>query len=257
MRTGLLVFCLTVLAIGCVYPRRGTSITPVRNARSAAVMDAPPNVWELTVVDAQVQPRRRGDLSWDDSGGLADVYVRIFRNDEQIWQSETIDDDLTPEWNVVLPRNFRLGPTDQLRVELWDEDGVGADVVGSYRNRGLPATALPGADARLLLEGGSYVTIRVNPPRAHRGLGVEEYVVKPDELEVVRVLPYSPAGRAGLEPGDRVVAVGDQRIADLSDAQAASALSMSITRHSALTVRRGEGPERTVDIDDGYIWLTM
>ncbi len=257
MRTGLLVFCLTLLTIGCVYPRRGTSITPVRNPRSAAVMDAPPNVWELTVVGAQVRPRRPGDLSWDDSGGLPDVFVRIYRNEEQIWESETVEDTLTPEWNVVLPRNFRAGATDYLRVEVWDADGVGADPVGIYRNQGLPPTALPGADARLLLEGGSYVTIRVNPPRAHRGLGVEEYVVKPDELEVVRVMAFSPAGRAGLEPGDRIIAVGDQRIADLSDAQAASALSMAVTRHSSLTVRRGEGPERVVDIDDGYVWLTM
>ncbi len=256
MRKGLLV-CVACLAVGCVYPRRGTSITSVRNPRSTAMMDAPPHVWQLTVVDAQIRPRRPGDLSWDDNGGLPDAFVRIYRNEEQVWESDTIDDSLTPRFDAALPRNFRAGEADQLRIEVWDSDTVGADPIGIYRSRGLPPTAVPGTDARILLEGGSYVSIRVEPPTAHRGLGIEEYEVRPDELEVLRVLPFSPAGRANLQAGDRIVAIGDQRVSALNDAQAASALSMAVTRHSALTIVRGSGTEQVVQPDDGYIWLTM
>lgn len=257
VREGLLVVSLVCLAVGCVYPRRGTSITPVRNARQGAAMNAPPDVWELTVVDAQVRPRRAGDLAWDDGEGPPDVYVRIYRNDELIWESPTVQDQLRPTFDATLPRNFRAAATDALRIEVWDRDGVGSDPIGIYRSRGLPPTAVPDADARLMLEGGSYVTIRIRAPRAHRGMGIEEYVVKPDELEVRRVLAYSPAGRADIQPGDRIVAIGDQRVSEMSDAQAASALSMAVTRHRSLTVVRGEGSERQVEIDDGYIWLTM
>jgi membrane-associated protease RseP (regulator of RpoE activity) len=252
-----LVLALSVLVVGCVYPRRSTSLSPVRNPRSAAMMDAPPDVYSLTLVDAQVRPRRPGDLHWDDDDGLPDTYVKIYRNDEELWQSETVDDDLTPGWGATLPRNLRVASTDRLRIEVWDDDGVGADPIGFFNSRGLPPNAVPDADARLLLEGGSYVTLRLGAPTAHRGLGLAEYEIQPDALEVLEVLPYSPAARAGLEPGDRIVAIGERRVDALNDAQAASAVSMAMTRDRQLTVVRGGAPERVVELDPGYVWLTM
>ncbi|MGE0784605.1 MAG: PDZ domain-containing protein [Sandaracinaceae bacterium] len=257
MRHAVLGLLASVLAIGCVYPHRSTSISAVANPRTAATMDAPPDVWQLTVVEAHVRPRRRGDLTWDDNGGEPDVYVRLIRNEEVVWESETIDDSLNPQWNVTLPRNFRTAVHDSLRIEVWDRDTVGSDPVGIYRGRGLPPTAVPGADARILLEGGSYLTIRISPPRAHRGVGIDEYELRPDVIEILSVAPYSPAGRAELQPGDLIVAIGDQRVSALSDAQAASALSMVLTRSHTLTIRRGSSPERTVELDQGYVWLTM
>lgn len=243
--------------VGCVYPRRGTSLTPVRSERASGTFNAPPHIWQLTVVGAHVRPRRQGDLHWDDGEGRPDVFVRIYRDGELVHETETIDDSLTPEWDETLPRNVRLPPDRPLRIEVWDRDTVGNDPVGIYDHRGLPETALPDADARLMLEGGSWLTIRVSAPRPHRGVGIEEYEVRPDALVVARVLPYSPAGRAGIEPGDRIVAVGDERVADLNDAQAASALSMAATRDRALTVADEDGDEREVELDRGYVWLTM
>lgn len=260
MRIGHLLLAAVVgIAGGCVYPHRGTSLTPVRQERldSGAAIHAPPNVWQLTVIEAHVRPRNRGDLDWDDGGGLPDVQVKIYRDEALVWESETLDDTLEPRWSAVLPRNFSAPPGASLRFEVWDRDTVGGDPIGIYRDRGLPDNALPGADARLLLEGGSYLTIRVDNPRPHRGVGIEEYEVRPDELVVVRVTPSSPASRAGLVPGDRIVAIGDQRVSALNDAQAASALSMSVTRHRPLTVIGPSGQERQVELDHGYVWLTM
>ena len=71
MRT-LLVLLALLVAGGCVYPRRGTSLTAIRSDRSAGSLSAPADVWKLTVVSAQVRPRRPGDLTWDDGGGLPD-----------------------------------------------------------------------------------------------------------------------------------------------------------------------------------------
>lgn len=251
------LFLLFTFAVGCVYPRRSTSLTSVHRDASGSMVHAPAHIWQLSVVEAHVLPRMRGDLDWDEGGGLPDVHVKIFRNEELLWSSETAENTLNPTWNATLPQNVLLSPDVPLRIELWDRDLVGADPVGSYRNRGLPDTALPGADSRILLEGGSYVTIRVENPVPHRGLGIDEYEVRPDSLSVIRVLPYSPAARANIEAGDRIVAVGDQRVSALSDAQAASALSMSITRHDQLTVVRGTGDERVIDLDRGFVWLTM
>lgn len=256
MRT-LLVLLALLVAGGCVYPRRGTSLTAIRSDRSAGSLSAPADVWKLTVVSAQVRPRRPGDLTWDDGGGLPDVFVRIYRNEELLFETETINDTLTPEFDASPAQNVRLPMGTPLRFEVWDADTVGADPIGIHRTNGLPQNAVPDADARIMLEGGSWLTIRISAPRAHRGLGIAEYEVRPDELVVVRVEPYSPAGRAGIEPGDRIVAIGDQRVSTLNEAQAASALSMSVTRQSQLTVMNAQGRERQVDVDQGYVWLTL
>lgn len=256
MRTWMGLALVIITASGCVYPRRSTALTTVHSERSGSTLHAPENLWKITFVEAHVRPRMRGDLDWDDGGGLPDVFVRFFRNEELIFQTETIDDTLEPQWNESPERNLVLARHDDLRFEVWDADTVGGDPVGIYRNQGLPNTAIPGADSRILLEGGSYLTIRITAPTPMRGVGIEEYEVRPDELVVLSVLPYSPASRAGLEPGDRIVAVGDERISTLNDAQAASALSMSITRGRSLTVMDAANRERRVELDHGFVWLT-
>lgn len=252
----LLVLCLAV-ASGCVYPRRSTSLSPVSAERSSGTIGAPAEIWTLTVVGANVRPRKSGGLAWDESGGLPDVYARIIRDGRLIFETETIDDSLTPEWNATLPRNVRIDARTPLRIEVWDRDLVGSDPVGIYDRRGLPQMAVEGADARIMLEGGSWLTIRRSAPRPHRGVGIGQYELRPDQLYVVEVLPHSPAARAGIEPGDAIVAIGERRVADMSDGEAATALSMAVSRNQPLTVRRGEGAEREVELDRGFVWLTM
>ncbi|MCZ7686619.1 MAG: PDZ domain-containing protein [Sandaracinaceae bacterium] len=187
----------------------------------------------------------------------ADAFARVYRGEELLFETPMIEDSREPSWNATLPRNARLPRDTPLRFEVWDRDTVGSDPVGQLRTNGLPVNAVPGADARLLLEGDSYLTIRVTPPRPHRGTGIAEYEVRPDALVVLRVLSYSPAQRAGLQPGDAVVAIGETRVSAMNAAQAASALSMASHRQSQLTVRNAAGRERTVQLDRDFVWLTM
>lgn len=251
-----LVATATAIATGCIYPRRGTSLTPVTHSDPATLL-APADVWQLTIVDAQIAPRKRGDLPWDDGGGAPDAFVRFYRGETLLFETPVVEDSLQPRFEATLPRNVHLPPGVPLRIELWDRDMVGADPIGQVRTRGLPQNALPDADARLLLEGGSYVTIRISAPRPHRGVGIEEYEVRPDSLVITRVTEHSPASRARLQAGDAIIAIGDVRVADMDDAQAASALSMAAHRETALTVRAADGSERTVELDRDFVWLTM
>lgn len=255
--TRLAIVVLAAFVAGaCIYPRRGTSLSPVRS-EGAGSISAPADIWQLTLVSAQITPRKRGDLPWDEGGGEPDAFVRVYRGEELLFESPTIENTRAPEWNVTLPRNVRLPRDLPLRFEVWDRDTVGADPVGQIRTNGLPVNAVPGADARLLLEGESYLTIRVAPPMPHRGTGIEEYEMRPDALVVIRVIAYSPAQRAGIEPGDSIVAIGDRRISQMSGAEAASALSMASHRRSELTIRGADGRERSVQLDRDFVWLTM
>lgn len=252
----LVLAVVLALVAGCAYPRRATSLSPVRSA-SAASSSSPSDVWSLTIAGATVPPQSRGALAWDGRDGLPDPFVRIYRDDVLVWESETLQDTLAPAWNATLPRNLYAPTNAMYRFEIWDRDEVGADPIGIYRHRGLPPNVVPGADARVMMENGAQLALRLAPPVAHHGLGIRLYEVRGDALEVIEVETHSPAGRAGIVAGDSIVGIGGQSVSALGSQRAPGALSMASDRREPLRVKNVRGAVREVQIDPGFTWLTM
>jgi len=251
---GLLVV-LPVVA-GCAYPRRSTSLTAARE--DSQVTTAPSHLWRLELVGATIPPRRRGNLPWDEDDELPDPYVRIYRGGQLVHESPVVESSREPSFDHFLPNNLHVPPDQELRLEVWDQDdGASDDPIGIWRGNGLPPNALPDADARVLLENGAELVFRVHRPQPHRGVGIELYEVRSDALVVLEVIEHSPAGRAGIAPGDRVVAVGGRSVEDMGSARAASALSLAADRQETLTVEREGGQRDEVELDRGYVWLAM
>ncbi len=243
---------LVLVSLGaCAYPRRSPSLSSVAEAEAANV-SAPSGVTRLQFVSAEIPPRQRGDLPWDDEGTEADAMVRVYRGDTLLFESEPVVDSIRPQFDVVT-ENLYLPATEDIRIELWDDDPGVAEPIGTWRGRGLPRTALPGADSRINLEGGAQLLFRVQPAEVLRGTGIETYEMRGDHFHVVSMIERSPAGRAGLREGDDIVAIGGQSIDELGADAAAGALSMASSRRSSLTFRRG-GNEQTVELDGGYTW---
>ncbi|MCA9582293.1 MAG: PDZ domain-containing protein, partial [Myxococcales bacterium] len=249
---GLCLFLLLGLS-ACAYPRRTTSLSATGQRGGS---DAPADVWQLTLLSATLPPERAGGIPWDDDGA-PDPVVRLYRDGELIYESKAVENSTTPEWNETLPKNVWLPKDGELRIEVWDRDGLNSDPMGQWRGRGLPATALPHADARITLDNDGILQFRISDPVAHRGTGITLYESRSDVLVVMEVLPRSPAARAGLEPGARIVAMGGRAISDMTPAEAASALSMASREQRALTIEDDNGKRREVTLDDGYVWLTL
>jgi hypothetical protein len=244
-----------VVVTACAYPRRTTALSPVRGEVHS--VSAPSDVWSLTIVGASIPPRSRGNIAWDGADGLPDPFVRIYRNEELIWESATLQDTLAPQWNAQLPRNFYAPADASLRFEVWDRDEIGADPIGIFRHRGLPPHVVTDADARILLEGGAQLAVRLGPPRAHRGVGIRLYEVRDASLIVLEVETHSPAGRAGITPGSEILAIGGESISRLGSQRAPTALSLAADRGSAIRFRDPRGAVREVTLDSGYTWLVM
>ncbi len=246
-----LVPLVALCVASCAYPRRSTPLSEVADVSD---IDAPADLWRLRFTRAVVPPRQRGDRPWDEDGTPPDPFVRLYRGDRQVYESPIAHDTLTPAWDDALTENLRLPSTRELRIELWDDDGVGLpEPVGVWRGHGLPRTALPGADARVMLEGTAEVGFVVMPPRAYRGTGITEYEVRPDALHVLGVIPLSPAGRAGIVPGTDILAIDGETVAELGD-RAIGKLSMAASRRSTLTLRHSDGRREDVRLDSGYVW---
>jgi hypothetical protein len=248
-----LLLALCVIS-GCAYPRRTTLVHAA--PASAEPVDTPGGLWSIRLVDAQLPEMKGGGVPWDSDGTGPDPYIRLVIDGRVVWESPVQKDTLNPQWNVTLPRSVRVPAGSKFRLELWDEDAASADPAGAFAHQGLPANALPNAKARLSLDNLGTVTITISAPKPMKGLGIA-YEQHSDALLVMAVEAFSPAARAGIEVGDRVVAIGETRVEQLTAARAASDLSLAVDRGSALTVADKRGKEREVNLDRGYLWLTM
>lgn len=216
--------------------------------------DAPSDLWTLTVVGAQIPPHDRSGRPWGGSG--PDAFVKIFRAGHEIYESSTVT-SLAPMWNTTLPSNVRFPRDVELRFELWARGMPSSHPIGIATTHGLPDEALPDANAVIHLEGGASITIKVTIPHPWRGCGIREVEQRADALVVVALEPLSPAGRAGLHPGDRITAVDSHSVAEVGPERATTALSMTAGRGGMLTVTDSQGQTRQTEIDAGYTWLEM
>lgn len=208
----------------------------------------------LRFLSAVIPPQQRGGLEWDDDGTGPDAMVRVYRNDELVWESAPVEGGLSPELNVAPPENVYLPADADIRIELWDSDAVAGDPIGIWRGRGLPPSALLGADARVMLDSRAVLVMRVERARPKRGLGLALYEQRSDAVLALDVTPRSPAARAGLVNGDRIVAIGEDSIESLGAARAASALARAGTRRGATLVVERSGHREILRLDGGFVW---
>lgn len=246
MRTASILILLAV--VGCAYPRRSASTCPV----SGDAPSAPAGITRLMFTTAVVPPTQRGGQPWDEDGSPPDVFVRVYRGDSLLFESRAVEGlevDLaatTP--NLYLPNNQ---PT---RIELWDSDQVLPTIIGVWRGSGLPTGAMLDGDTRIMLDGRATVGFRVLPPLATRGAGIPTYEVRKSRLKLIEVIEHSPAGRAGLRPGDSIVAIGGESVRELGEGRAVGALARACNERVSLMVERSDGRVEEVELDAGFIW---
>ncbi|MEO0324171.1 MAG: PDZ domain-containing protein [Myxococcota bacterium] len=241
--------------VACAYPVRGTTLAAVQGSPQA--LQQPNDVYRVVFRGATIPPRTRDGVAWDDDGSPPDVVARLYRGQELLLEVPATNESLEATFPEAPSANLRLPRNEELRLELWDEDGISERPIGIWRGQGLPRSALPGADARVMLEGRAQLMFRIVQPEMHRGTGIPEFEVRKDALVVREVLAFSPAGRAGVRPGDRIVAIGDDLVATVGGNRAASLLSRAGTRRgTVLRLLREETPLE-VELDGDYVWLAQ
>jgi hypothetical protein len=251
-----LAFGVLLTANACAYRHHTTPLQTVPNPPRTS-QEWPAGVYGLRLQQAEARQVKMSGLPWDDDGTLPDVFVRLYIDGRQVWQSEVAQDDDTAVWNVGLPKNVVIPKDAHIRIELWDWDTpVSADPMGHTERRGLP-NALPGTESRFVLNTSAVVTFMVAAPEPRRGVGIS-VELQPDALKVLTVEPYSPAARAGIKKGDRIVSIGHASVSELSEDKAASEISLAVDRQHTLGVTDSDGGNaREVKLDQGYVWLVM
>ena len=135
--------------------------------------------------------------------------------------------------------------------------GINAAMIsrtGEYSGIGLaiPATMARRVVDSLIKEGRvirGYLGVRIEPVSAERAEDL--HLPDPHGARVVAVEPGSPAGRAGLQPGDVIVKIGDHTVRDPISLRNETA-GLQIGLKTPLTYFR-EGKPRTVEVTIGEL----
>lgn len=248
-RPTLLFVALTGLG-ACVYPRHETPLLSVMHAPVDRATQ-PEGLWRVRLVSAHIPPLKRSGLAWDDDGSVADPYFTLRIDGRVRWETDPLENTLQPSFAQV-SENLAFDRQAKVRIELWDKDSLGADPIGIYEGRAF-SEAILGADTIIKLDSDASVTLRLERPEPKEGTGLAAYELRPDAVVVLEVTPNSPAARAHLRAGERILAIDGKKVSALAPQEVESALSLASRNKAALRVQQGKS-QRSVKLDDGYVW---
>ncbi|MFO0646260.1 MAG: PDZ domain-containing protein [Polyangiales bacterium] len=243
----LLSGALLSMACGTIFPRyQAATRPPPQGMVESGTLRAPPeNLRRLEVVSAELPPSRRDGRTWDDDGD-PDLYVVIYRDGQEIYRTPVMRDSLRPRWTNA-GFTARLDAHARFRIELRDDDPPLDELVAETHFMGVPTGAIDGSNIQLSLEGPASLMIRSTAPAPLLGMGVE-YEVHESYLRVLAVEGASPAAAAGLQVGDRIVAIDRQTVESLGEVGARQAMDRGSVREVQLTVEREGRPMFVVDV---------
>ena len=212
------VIMLAILAFtsGCaaVFPELGTRLGPAPNIEKLDP-PPPPDRHYIVVRGAKLPPRTRDGREWDKVfGSLPDPYLKILVNDAELFRTNVESDTLEPKWADAPKGNWPLKPGDQLTLEIWDQNPLIDHPIGRKEIR-VDADFFTSPEQKIDFEGGGELSLSVQPAKAAWGAGLW-YELRTTSAYVTRLLDGSPASRAGLRPGDRILSLAGKPVDGLS-----------------------------------------
>lgn len=243
-----------VSTVGCIKNQDVVLATRLSPAPVGVALRPPPpdDVYWLRLKSAKVPVRTQGGQLWDDLGAFPDPYVRVTLGGEVLFESEAVQDTLTPTWTAP-GRNFELGSSDKLVVELRDADAINDRIMGRA-TVGVPgAVDLEAGVMEIDTGNRSSVVMEVALAHALIGLGFD-YDVYDGRATVTEVWKYSPAGRGGMEVGDQLVTIGEREVKTSSAREIRSAINAISGTPVTVIVQHRSGTTSNVSLSAGPIY---
>lgn len=194
---------LVLSACSAVFPEMKT---PARIPTREMVVEPPPgeDLFLIYFERALVPNRTRDGREWNPN-----PFAQLVVNGEVLVKSPIEHSNRKPTWPDGHLANYRIRSSDEVWLELWDEGRLG-DVPICRRRIWSLAELLESRNQEVECDGGARVWIRVAPARPLLGLGFSYELRGSDGVRVTGVVGQSPASRAGISEGDRILAIQGQ-----------------------------------------------
>jgi hypothetical protein len=242
---------------GCavVYAEQGT---PIRNptAEQALEPEPPTDVFYIAVKSARIPQRTRDGRAWDKMGGSApDVYAILFVDQVEVSRTDVVPNSFEPEWKDNKPTNYKILPSTEVRVELWDENTLVSHPICNQVIKDI-AEAVSVGSVELNCDSGASMIVAVTEPKAKIGIGLY-YGKRGNEAFVTKVIGASSAGRAGLRPNEQILRVRGKTVASLTTGELESLMNASAKSGILLEVKGEDGEVRKVELREEAMYPVL
>jgi hypothetical protein len=244
---------LSLGACAAVYPEVQT---PLRSAEGRETEAPPSELRWISFKGATVPSETRDGRKWGGDLGRAapDPYAVLFLNGKLLLKTPAQTATLTPTWPDGPAGNFRIKKRDRFRVEIWDSNALSDHPIGFKDIGSMDESVDISGEADIECDSGAHVRIAFEPAHARLGLGFY-YELRIGEVFVTRVYEESPAGRAGIKPGDQIVALDGKAVSSLKSPEIQSLLNTPHATPFPMRVRhKVDGQEVAVQAKDGAIF---
>lgn len=257
MKPRLAAFLVAICALtGCaaVYPELGTRTRPIPAGQP--LDPAPPaGLRWMRVVSARIPERTRDGRAWG-PGGKPSAYAKLLLNGAELFRTPPQGGTFEPTWPDAPRGNFKIGPSDKLRVEVWDSAAINDKPIG-VRELGSPNEQNElDKQIRVTWDDGLEIVLAYEPAHAISGLGLW-FELRTDSCHITRRLEGSPADRAGIKANDEVLKIAGREVKTMSPGEIQSAFNAVPVDGLTLTIKHEGSSVTELTVKEGPIYPTF
>lgn len=239
-----------VTSCAAVYPEMTTA---VRSPAPGQELEPPPpeDHFYIRIDKAWVPPKMVGGQSWP--GGVPDPFAKLIVNEKEILRTSVESNSREPIWKDHVGQNYRIALGSDVFVEVWDDNAMTNLPICRARVRDI-SNMRAGGSSEIWCDSGARVWLTVKPARALVGLGLYYELRGRNEVRVTRVLGGSPAERAGLSAGDRILGIAGKPVSSMDGLQVRSEINLNSRSGVELDVWFQSGKRHIITIQEGAIY---
>jgi membrane-associated protease RseP (regulator of RpoE activity) len=254
VRTLIFSSALLGLAVACaaVYPEMQTA---VRAAPEGTLAEPPPeeDLYFVFFDGAWIPPKDRGGRQWESDG--PDPFAKLIVDDVERIVTPVQANTREPNWPKQDKENLRIRAGAKIFVEVWDDNPVTDHPICRAKVRNIDSLR-EGGENEIWCDSGARVRLHVESAKPLLGIGLYYETRGRGGVRVTRVVSNSPAARAGLSTGDRILAVQGKPVTAMDALEVRSAINLHSRTGLKLDVWFQNGKRHVIELKEGSLYPT-